>query len=114
MKQIFKKIITKCQNIFKSIVESLKKLIRKLLKKDKWKIYLYYKWQSIKRVYVDDDFKPMENFYIVKVKNLKHLIGTNRKTKLMLQYYKYKMTNNEKKEIHIETLIFEGSDLTLW
>lgn len=113
MKQIFKKIITKCQNIFKNIVESLKKLIRKLLKKDKWKIYLYYKGQCIKKVYVDDDFKPMENFYIVKVKNLKHLIGTNRKTKLMLQYYKYKMTNNEKKEVHIETLIFEGSDLTL-
>lgn len=88
-------------------------LILKVTKKDKWKLFIYYKGQCIKKIYVDDEFKPMEFFYKVYFKKCKHLIGTNKKTLILLQYYKYKMTDNDKKEVHIETLINEGSDLVV-
>lgn len=74
----------------------------------KWKIYLYLQGQCVKKIYVDEDFLPTEHFYVVNIRGRKHLVGTNRKTKVMLQFYKYKMTDNDKKEVHIETLIYEG------
>ncbi len=95
------------------IVKKIKKLFNKMLKKDKWKLHLYYRGQVVKKMFVDDDFLPMEHFYTIKLRRCKHLIGTNKKTILLFQYYKYKMTDNEKKELHIEVIINEGSDLTL-
>ena len=111
--EIFDNFITALNNIGKKISELIKNLINKLTKKDKWKLYLYIKGQCVKKLYVDDEFKPMEHFYKIKVKRLKHLLGTNKKTQIIVQYYKYKMTDNDKKEVHIETIINEGSDLTV-
>ena len=108
-----KKIKNLIANFKSKIITKLKDITIKITKSDKWKIYLYLNGQCVKKIYVDEEFKPMENFYIVKVKNLKHIIGTNRKTKIMLRYYKYKLTDNDKKEVHIETLVYEGSDLTV-
>lgn len=88
------------------------KMLIKLLKKDKWKLYLYLNGLCVKKLYVDENFKPMENFYVVKLINAKHLIGTNKLTQVILVYSKYKMTDNSKKEVHIETTIYRGSDLT--
>lgn len=87
--------------------------ITKITKSDKWKLYLYYQGQLIDKKYVDDDFQPMEHFYVVKTKRKKHLFGTNKKVQIVVKYYKYKLTNNDKKEVHIETINFEGSDLTV-
>lgn len=92
--------------------KKIAKMIDKLRKKDKkWKIFLYLDGQLVSKIYVGEEFKPMENLYITKIKHAKHLIGTNRKTTVILQYYKYKLTDNSKREVHIETLIYRGSDL---
>lgn len=99
--------------IFKNIRILLNKIVTKITKKDKWKLYLYINGQCVKKLYVDDEFKPMEHFYKVKVKRFKHLLGTNNKTQIIVQYYKYKMTDNDNKEVHIETVINKGSDLTV-
>lgn len=103
--------------LLKGLVEGISKLtnsiITKITKSDKWKLYLYYQGQCIKRLYVDDDFQPMEHFYVVKVRGMKHLLGTNRKVQIIVRYFKYKLTDNDKKEVHIETINFEGSDLTV-
>lgn len=99
--------------LLKVIKNKANSFIKKITKKDKWKLFLYYKGQCVKKMFVDEEFKPMEHFYKVYFKKCKHLIGTNKKTLIILQYYKYKMTDNDKKEVHIETLINEGSDLVV-
>lgn len=99
--------------LLKRSKDFINNLILKITKKDKWKLFIYYKGQCIKKIYVDEEFKPMEHFYKVYFKKCKHLIGTNKRTLTILQYYKYKMTDNNKKEVHIETLINEGSDLVV-
>lgn len=111
--EIFDNFITALKNIGKKISELIKNLINKLTKRDKWKLYLYYKGQCVKKLIVSDDFRPMEHFYKVKIKRCKHLIGTNKNTQVVFQYYKYKLTDNDKKEVHIETIINEGSDLSV-
>jgi hypothetical protein len=103
--------------LLKGLVEGISKftdsIITKITKSDKWKLYLYYQGQVIDKRYVDDDFKPMEHFYVVKTRGKKHLFGTNKKVQIIVMYYKYKLTDNDKKEVHIETINFEGSDLTV-
>ena len=111
--EIFKNISIALNKIVKKIKEVIDLIINAITKKDKWKLYLYIKGQCVKKLYVDDEFKPMEHFYKIKVKRFKHLLGTNKKTQIIVQYYKYKMTDNDKKEVHIETIINEGSDLTV-
>lgn len=90
--------------------EKVKSLINKILKNDKWTLFIYYNGQLIKTIKVDENFKPMENFYYITVKGFKHMFG-KRKVSLLFQYNKYKMTNNEKKQVHIEVKINEGSDV---
>lgn len=76
--------------------------------KTEWTIYLYLNNQCVAKQRVPESFNPMTNFYIVNLKHCKHLIGTNRKTQVILQFYKYKLTNEEKREAHIETTFWEG------
>lgn len=90
--------------------EKVKSLINKILKNDSWTLFIYYNGQLIKKIKVDENFKPMENFYYITVKGFKHIFG-KRKVSLLFQYNKYKMTNNEKKQVHIEVKINEGSDV---
>lgn len=97
--------------LMKKIKSKISKIVNKITKRDKWKLYLYYNGQCIDKKYVDETFEPLHNFYIVKIKGRANLIGTNKKTQLILRFYKYKLTNQDKKEVHIETIIYEGSDL---
>lgn len=83
------------------------KYINKILKKDKWKIYLYYQNRFIKKLYVDDNFKPMEQIYIIRVLFKKYLFG-NWNVKVVCQSTALKYTNNDKKEVHIEVSMFGG------
>lgn len=84
----------------------IKKLIDKILKKDKKKVYLYYRDQLISIKYLD--LKDDENniLYIVKVRGMKHLFGTNRKVQLIMIPTKVKFT--DKNVSHIEVTTFEG------
>ena len=86
----------------------IKEIINKLLRKDKWKINLYYNNQKIKKIYVDDECKPLEEFYIVRVIGKKHLIGTNMPTQMVFQFKALKYTNEETKTMHIELKVWEG------
>ena len=99
--------------LLKGLIKFTDSIITKITKSDKWKLYLYYQGQCIKRLYVDEDFQPMEHFYVVKVRGMNHLLRTNRKVQIIVRYFKYKLTDNDKKEVHIETINFEGSDLTV-
>lgn len=85
-----------------------KKVIDKLLKKDKWRLYLYFNGQLIAKRYIDEEFLPANNFYIVKLRGKKHLIGTNRPTQMVFRYDSYKLTDNDHKEVHIEVQVYEG------
>ena len=60
---------------------------------------------------IDKDFAPMRKIYVINVKNKRHLLGTNRKTQLVVRSYKYKYTDEAKKTAHIEVIIYEGSDI---
>ena len=91
--------------------EKLQKLKDNYEKNKKWKLYLYLNGQCVSKKYISADFAPMNKFYVIKVKHAKHLIGTNRKTQLVVRSYKYKMTDEAKREAHIEVIMYEGVEV---
>lgn len=105
--------MAKKENLIKKIAEKLQELKNDYENNKKWKLYLYLNGQCVKRLKIDKDFAPMNKFYKINVKHCKHLIGTNRKTQLIVTSSKYKMTDEKLKEAHIEVIIYEGSNITL-
>ena len=111
MRTLIEKISDISLNIFDKIEEKSQKLKKYLINNKKWTLYLYLNGQCIDKRKIDKDFAPMGKFYVVKVRGMKHLLGTNRKVQIVVQSYKYKLTDEKKKEAHIETLIYEGVDI---
>lgn len=111
MRTLIKKISDIFTIIIDKIVEKAQKLKKYLINNKKWTLYLYLNGQCIDKRKIDKDFAPMGKFYIVKVRGMKHLLGTNRKVQIVVQSYKYKLTDEKKREAHIETLIYEGVDI---
>ena len=108
-------LIEKISDIFTIIIDKIVEKAQKLKlyyeNNKKWTLYLYLNGQCIDKRKIDKDFAPMGKFYVVKVRGMKHLLGTNRKVQIVVQSYKYKLTNEKKREAHIETLIYEGVDI---
>lgn len=92
------------------ILKNIKKIFNKITKRDKWKLYLYMNNQCVTRLYIDENFAPMDNFYVIKIRGMKHLVGTNKPVQMVVRPFKYKYTDKDKKEAHIEVLAFEGVD----
>lgn len=111
MRTLIEKISDILLNIFDKIVEKTQKLKKYLINNKKWTLCLYLNGQCIDKRKIDKDFAPMGKFYVVKVRGMKHLLGTNRKVQIVVQSYKYKLTDEKKREAHIETLIYEGVDI---
>ena len=111
MRTLIEKISDISLNIFDKIAEKSQKLKKYLINNKKWTLYLYLNGQCIDKRKIDKDFAPMGKFYVVKVRGMKHLLGTNRKVQIVVQSYKYKLTDEKKREAHIETLIYEGVDI---
>ena len=93
------------------IIDLFKKIKENHENNKKWTLYLYLKGQCIKSIKIDKDCAPMGKIYVINVKNKRHLLGTNRKTQLVVRSYKYKYTDEAKKTAHIEVIIYEGSDI---
>lgn len=110
-KEMFYKFRDNINKFIDDIYSKICELKIKLKKEEKWKLYLYLNGQCVNKQTIDKDFAPMNKIYVIKVKHQKHLIGTNRKTQLVVRSYKYKYTDEIKKEAHVEVLIYEGSDL---
>lgn len=81
---------------------------KKFKKKNKWKVLLYFRCQYIGYQWINEDDKPMSLFYIVKVRGMKQLFGTNRKVQLIMKPILLKLTDEDKKEVHIEVETWEG------
>ena len=111
MRTLIKRISTIFNKLIGKIAELMKKLRLNYENNKKWNLYLYLNGQCIDKRKIDKNFAPMGKFYIVKVRGMKHLLGTNRKVQIVVQSYKYKLTDEKKKEAHIETLIYEGVDI---
>lgn len=111
MRTLIKKISDIFTIIIDKIVKKAQKLKKNLINNKKWTLYLYLNGQCIDKRKIDKDFAPMGKFYVVKVRGMKHLLGTNRKVQIVVQSYKYKLTDEKKREAHIETLIYEGVDI---
>jgi hypothetical protein len=97
--------------IIKKNAEKVQKMKLYYENNKKWTLYLYLNGQCIDKRKIDKDFAPMGKFYIVRVRGKKHLVGTNKMVQIIVQSYKYKLTNEKKREAHIETLIYEGVDI---
>lgn len=101
--------------MFKQMIENIQKFVNKIVDKieenKKWKLYLYLNGQCIKCLKIDKDFAPMNKIYVVKVKNKKHLLGTNKPVQIVVRSYKYKYTDEVKKTAHIEVIIHEGVEV---
>ena len=111
MRTLIKRISTIFNKLIGKIAELMQKLRLNYENNKKWALYLYLNGQCIDKRKIDKDFAPMGKFYVVKVRGMKHLLGTNRKVQIVVQSYKYKLTNEKKREAHIETLIYEGVDI---
>ena len=111
MRTLIKQISTIFNKLIGKISELMQKMKSNYENNKKWSLYLYLNGQCIDKRKIDKDFAPMGKFYIVKVRGMKHLLGTNRKVQIVVQSYKYKLTDEKKKEAHIETLIYEGVDI---
>ena len=111
MRTLIKKISAIFNKIIGKIVEFMQKLRLNYENNKKWTLYLYLNGQCIDKRKIDKDFAPMGKFYVIKVRGMKHLLGTNRKVQIVVQSYKYKLTDENKREAHIETLIYEGVDI---
>ena len=104
-------IITFFTNIFDKIVKKIQKIEKYYEDSKKWKLYLYLNGQCIKYLKIDKDFAPMNKIYVVKVKNKKHLLGTNKPVQIVVRSFKYKYTDEVKKTAHIEVIIHEGVEV---
>ena len=87
------------------------KISKKLEENKKWKLYLYLNGQCIKCLKIDKDFAPMNKIYVVKVRNKRHLLGTNKPVQIVVRSYKYKYTDEVKKTAHIEVIMYEGVEV---
>ena len=56
----------------------LKKLLKKLKRKRKWKLYLYYSGILIKTIKITEQEAPADNSYAVNVYFKKRLFGSNK------------------------------------
>ncbi len=106
---MIKKLFNKIIKAFKKIIDIIKQAIKE--KKDKWTLCLYWNGVLIKKQKVEENFQPIENLYKISLRNKKYLIGTNKKVDMLFKFDKYKMTNNEKKEVHIEIVVDKGVDM---
>lgn len=111
MRTLIKQISTIFNKLIGKIAEIMQKIKSNYENNKKWSLYLYLNGQCIDKRKIDKDFAPMGKFYIVKVRGMKHLLGTNRKVQIVVQSYKYKLTDEKKREAHIETQIYEGVDI---
>jgi hypothetical protein len=111
MRTLIKQISAIFNKLISKIAEFMQKLRLNYENNRKWTLYLYLNGQCIDKRKIDKDFAPMGKFYVVKVRGMMHLLGTNRKVQIVVQSYKYKLTDEKKREAHIETLIYEGVDI---
>lgn len=93
------------------ISNTVKAINKRLEENKKWKLYLYLDNQCIKCLKIDKDFAPMNKIYVVKVKNKKHLLGTNKTVQIVVRSFKYKYTDEAKKTAHIEVILHEGVEV---
>lgn len=108
-------LIEKISVVFTKIIDKITKKIQKAIKyfknNKKWKLYLYLNGQCIKCLKIDKDFAPMNKIYVVKVRNKRHLLGTNKPVQIVVRSYKYKYTDEVKKTAHIEVIMYEGVEV---
>ncbi len=90
--------------------EKIAKMINKLLKKDKWKMYLYYNNQFIKKVYRDENFELRDGVFIIRVFFKKHLFGSNN-IKTVCKFDKVKFYDDINKVIHCEVNLYGGKEV---
>lgn len=104
----------KLKKISNKLVEKIKNLKVKIKENRKWKVYLYYNNQFIKKVYIknnsnEEEFKPLCELYIIRVYFKKFLFKTwNTKIICQAKDKGLKYINADKKEVHIEVQMFGG------
>lgn len=111
LKNMIENISAFFNNIFDKIVKKIQKIEKCYENSKKWKLYLYLNGQCIKCLKIDKDFAPMNKIYVVKVKNMKHLVGTNKSVQMVVRSYRYKYTDEIKKTAHIEVIMYEGVEV---
>lgn len=115
MIKMFKDMIENISTVFTNIIDKFVKKMQKIKKyyenNKKWKLYLYLNNQCIKCLKIDKDFAPMNKIYVVKVRNKRHLLGTNKPVQIVVRSYKYKYTDEVKKTAHIEVIMHEGVEV---
>ena len=99
------------KDMINAINKKTSEIRKKLEENKKWKLYLYLNGQCIKCLKIDKDFAPMNKIYVVKVRNKRHLLGTNKPVQIVVRSYKYKYTDEIKKTAHIEVIIHEGVEV---
>lgn len=90
------------------IINRIKDFLKEREENKKWTLFFYLSGQCVGKIKIDKDFAPMGKLYILKVRGMRHILGTNKKVQIVVQSFKYKMSDEVKKECHIEVRIFDG------
>lgn len=91
-------------------IEKIRRTINKLFKRNKWKVYLYYKNQQIKKIYASEHDKILSNIYMVNIYFKRHLFG-GCFVKTMFKAERIKFINKEDKKIYVEVDNYIGGEI---
>ena len=91
-------------------IQEIKNKIKEKYDNRKWKMYLYANNQCVKCIKIANEESPFNNTYVINIYFKKHIIGTNF-AKVVVKPSKLKYTDNKKKCIHVETLLYEGVEV---
>ena len=98
------------EDLAKFFTELVNKIVNFFNERKRYKIYLYLRNQCVKKVYLrlNDE---MPTLFIINVYKQGHILGTDRKVKLVVKPVKLKYSDDDKRELHIETKLYEGVDM---
>ena len=94
----------KIKEMFIKIIDNIKD---KFKRNKKWKLNFYYRSQWVKTIHISENEKPLSKVYVCRILFRKHLFATNY-AKVVLLPIRILFNDPIKKEIHIESILYEG------
>ena len=92
----------------KKMSKIIEKFKNKFKRKKCWKVCMYYKQQQIKIIRVNENEQPFGKFYVIEVKEKKHLFGTNKKVTIVVKPILLKYTDTKNKCVILKLNCLRG------
>lgn len=98
-------------NIKNALMKIINNIKNRLTTDKRWKLKIYYYGQLVKTVKVDEHDKPLGKVYVCSIWFRKHIFKAIHAT-VVLVPMKVLYANKDKRETHVESILYEGDDLS--